>query len=773
MAYPQSPGVFVNEIDLSTIVSGVSTSEGAIAGVFRWGPLETRMLVDSETKYVNFVGKPTSFNQETFFTGASFLAYANTLYVVRAANTSGTSPIVNVTANGSFSGINSGNSTIVITANSTTNTSVLQVGMILMDTSNASLLRTGTKITQIINSSAFKISTNNDVISTLGQAEGSATLQFVANTTAYTAVVNTAQISTHSYNIIKNENDFINKNGTFDQDVIFAARCPGELGNSLKISVCDSANTFSSNVALGNSTVVGVLSIADGANSGTVVWTGGSVSDANTFANTFINDISLTDYLVVGNNSIGTQYLKLTGKPSVPSINSTNAFVTLNFEEPLRLIANVSQSSSDLDTIQRYWEHFETFQAAPGQSTYQLNFGNSACQDELHIVVIDQDGKFTGVPGTILERYAAVSRATDSKTDENASNFYRDVINDASQYIWSTNDIDGFNSTDALNLADSTAGLFSHDFNYGYDGSDENSISISALVNAYDFFASKEDVEISLIMQGKARGGSAGGQLANYILDNICSKRQDCVVFISPSKEDVVNNVGFEADAIVEFRNTLRSSSYGFLDSGYKYMYDRYNDRYLYIPLNGDIAGLAARTDSVADPWFSFAGFNRGNILNIVRLAYNPRQTDRDILYKSGINPVVTFPGEGTILYGDKTLQVKSSAFDRINVRRLFIVLEKAISRASKYTLFELNDAFTRATFKNLIVPFLRDVKGRRGITDFAVVCDDSNNTPEVIDRNEFIGDIYIKPARSINFIKLNFIAVRSGIAFSEVINQF
>ena len=242
---------------------------------------------------------------------------------------------------------------------------------------------------------------------------------------------------------------------------------------------------------------------------------------------------------------------------------------------------------------------------------------------------------------------------------------------------------------------------------------------------------------------------------------------------ISPQRGDVVNNPNNELDATKTFRNLLRSTSYAVLDSGYKYMYDRYNDLYRYVPLNGDTAGLCVRTDRTNDPWWSPAGFNRGQIKNIVRLAWNPNNAQRDELYKNGINPVADFPGQGTVMFGDKTLLAKPSAFDRINVRRLFIVLEKAISRASKYTLFEFNDEFTRLQFKNLVVPYLRDIQGRRGITDFLVVCDETNNTPAVIDRNEFVGDIYIKPARSINFIQLNFVAVPTGVAFSEVVGQF
>jgi len=244
-------------------------------------------------------------------------------------------------------------------------------------------------------------------------------------------------------------------------------------------------------------------------------------------------------------------------------------------------------------------------------------------------------------------------------------------------------------------------------------------------------------------------------------------------VFLSPEKADVVDNYGSEVTDTVDYRNTITSTSYAFLDSNWKYQYDKYNDLYRWVPLNGDIAGLCARTDRDRDPWYSPGGLNRGIVKNVIKLAYNPTQTDRDDLYVKGINPVVTFAGEGTILYGDKTLLSRPSAFDRINVRRLFIVLEKAIARAARSSLFEFNDQFTRAQFVSIVEPFLRDVQGRRGITDFRVVCDETNNTGEVVDRNEFIGDIYIKPARSINFIQLNFVAVRTGVSFDEVVGKF
>ena len=286
----------------------------------------------------------------------------------------------------------------------------------------------------------------------------------------------------------------------------------------------------------------------------------------------------------------------------------------------------------------------------------------------------------------------------------------------------------------------------------------------------WDLFADADSQDIGLLVTGPSIVDSADATLANYIINNIAEARKDCVAFVSPSSNSVVNHIGSEVDNVLADRNALPSTSYAFMDSSWKYMYDKYNDVYRWVPLNGDTAGLAARTDTTNDPWFSPAGFTRGNIKNVVKLAWNPKQLDRDDLYSKGVNPVVSFPAQGVVLYGDKTLLSRPSAFDRINVRRLFIALEKTIARYAKSQLFEFNDEYTRAAFRNVVEPFLRDVKARRGVTDFLVVCDETNNTPNVIDQNQFVGDIYVKPNRSINYIQLNFVAVRSGVSFQEVI---
>ena len=412
------------------------------------------------------------------------------------------------------------------------------------------------------------------------------------------------------------------------------------------------------------------------------------------------------------------------------------------------------------------WTYSANFDAAPGTSAYVSGLGGS--HDELHIAVIDEDGLFSGTAGTVVEKFAFASKASDGKRADGTSAYYKDVVNTQSAYIYWMDHTANVTATGTAwgNAANASlfANLTSNVTLSLAGGVSDDAPTDGNITSALALFANDEKFDISLLPLG-----AASATVVNYAISSIAEVRKDVIVFASPTLANVVNNAGAEATDVVTFRESLTSSSYAVLDSGWKYQYDRYNDVYRWIPLNGDTAGLAVRTDFVADPWFSPAGFNRGQVKNVVKLAYSPSKADRDTLYKKGINPVVTFPGNGTVLFGDKTLLAKPSAFDRINVRRLFIVLEKAIATAAKFQLFEFNDPFTRAQFRNLVEPFLRDVQGRRGITDFKVVCDESNNTAQVIDTNNFVADIFIKPARAINFIQLNFIATRSGISFEEV----
>ena len=576
------------------------------------------------------------------------------------------------------------------------------------------------------------------------------------DTAARNAQANTAAETTIQIKNLADYEDGISAGA----NAMYYARYAGTLGNSLKISVCDSANAYSNALDMtdGAATIEGTLTLVPNSLTANLrVVSAVSNTAANTSATSIIGKIRVGDYLVVNGQS---QYLKVASLGAAVETGNASVFsaqAVITFDSKFTGSANATANSSN--ALTRYWEFYNEVDKAPGQSTFVAAYGNTAANDELHVVVVDEDGLFSGTKNAVLEVFEGLSRATNAKGENGQTLYYKDVITTDSEYIYWANHRVGAPAAVALSVASSAQTLpMTLSFSNGVDTSTESSVTLGNLGTAYDLFKDKNVVDVSLVMTGRASSG-----VANYVIDNIAETRKDCVAFVSPTRST-------SADSIVTFRNLLSSTSYAVIDSGYKYQYDRYNDIYRYIPLNGDIAGLCARTDETRDPWFSPAGFTRGQIKNLVKLNFNPNQAERDLLYKNGVNPVVTFPGRGTVLFGDKTMLAKPSAFDRINVRRLFIVLEKAISTAAEFALFEFNDEFTRAQFKNLVEPYLREVQGRQGITDFKVICDTTNNTGDVIDRNEFVGDIYIKPARSINYIQLNFIAVRSGVEFNEIV---
>ena len=410
------------------------------------------------------------------------------------------------------------------------------------------------------------------------------------------------------------------------------------------------------------------------------------------------------------------------------------------------------------------WTYKGYFTSAPTTSDYVTNAGGS--NEEMHIAIIDTGGLFSGTQGTILETYPFVSKASDASIN-GSSNYYKQVIFNNSKYVYAVDPVDYANTNATWGKTANTVFAKVTNQLVNLAGGTDVVPTDSDMQTAYTLFENKEQVDISLVVTG-----DASVAVQQFVIDNVVTPRADCIALISPPSTAVVNQAGSETTNIQTWLTSLsRSSSYVVADSGWKYQLDKYNNVYRWVPLNGDVAGLCVYTDTVKDPWFSPAGFNRGAIKNCIKLAWNPTKTYRDTLYAAGVNPVVSFAGQGTVLFGDKTLQSKPSAFDRINVRRLFIALEKSIGTAAKFSLFELNDEFTRGQFVALVTPFLRDIQGRRGITDFKVVCDTTNNTPNVVDSNQFVGDIYIKPARSINFIQLNFVAVGTGVDFTTIVN--
>ena len=545
----------------------------------------------------------------------------------------------------------------------------------------------------------------------------------------------------------------------------WAAKTAGSYGNSLKVSMCPSASEFEQSVnASATGSVFGAHTAGD---TQVEVDNGGSAGAGAALYN--VGDI------VYFGEADGQEY-RVTGT----SNNVQSGSDGLNIERfgTANKTGGLKSAVADNYGVRRRWEYYDQFTGAPGTSDYVKDRTGVNTNDEMHIIIIDEDGLISGTPGEVLEKYEGLSKLSDAKTEQGSANYYADVLYNSSEYIYWMDHPSGFNTSAneawgqtiaALRAASSTDVITNAPSitNVSLTGGvDSYSITDSSALGGINLFKDTETVDLNLFICGKANVTQAG-----YALD-MCTDRKDAVAFVSPEMDDVVNvaNESTQTANVKAFFDGLTSTSYGFFDSGYKYMYDKYNDTYRYVPLNGDMAGLCARTDLIAEPWFSPGGFNRGQIRGVVKLAYNPQQANRDILYRARINPVVSFPGQGTLLYGDKTSQSKPSAFDRINVRRLFITIEKAIATAAKFQLFEFNDEFTRAGFRNMVEPFLRDVQGRRGVTDFLVVCDETNNPGSVIDRNEFVADIYIKPARSINFISLNFIATKTGVAFSEVV---
>ena len=743
MGFQVSPGVQSQEVDLTNVVPASATSIGAIAGAFAKGPMNQVTTIESEKQLIEIFGNPNNSNFETWFTAANFLQYGNNLKVVRAETgaRTATSSINNI-----FNGTGADSADLSV-PNAGTDTSLLKVyldGVVTTD---------------------FTINTGGDTL-TFGSSQASS-----------------VQIRVDKGIRITNDDDYDNNYSSGANSVgNWAAKFPGEIGNSIGVSICAGADAYEKDNA--GSTSGSNPATAVGASTGVVNVGQGASFVAGDIISFF--DASKSEYY-----DNGQQY-------EIVSISS-NALT-------IRQLDNINggglKSEIPASTqIRRRWRFYDLFNAAPGTSDYAKGINLNTAKDEMHVVVYDVLGDVTGKSinvagnrlGSTIESYGFLSKHPNAKTIQGGANYYPTVINRASSHIrWMDHPSTGTDWGNALVAGGANVDFevlslpVNDEFNLellalkhannttrvrGGMGLDDFNPNVGELKTAYDFMSDAETVDVNLILGGQSPTNDTDAKTHAINMIDFVEKRKDCVVFISPQRSDVVGVTSSvtQTTNVKAFFDQLPSTSYAVFDSGYKYMFDRYNDVFRFVPLNGDIAGLCANTDQVRDPWFSPGGFNRGQIRGAVKLAYNPSKTQRDELYPARVNPIVSFPGEGTVLFGDKTALSKPSAFDRINVRRLFLVLKKSIARSAKFQLFEFNDEFTRAQFRNLITPFLRDVQSRRGITDFSVVCDTSNNTTEVIDRNEFVAEIFVKPARSINFISLSFVAVRTGVSFSEV----
>ena len=791
-----SPGINVSEVDLTTVVPRLGTTVGAIAGMFPWGPMQQRILIGSESQLVATYGEPNSNNAETFFTAANFLSYGNSLYVVRAGNTTSNdanaylSAVANAAGYSVTNAIASSVSVLneIDFSNKKANNYSYDANVMFVAKFPGAI---GNSLKVSVCDSVNAYSSNVNIVSTSTTPDTTLTLTVTSGNASVTTSDTTGlKVGSVLYSL-SNTGLGITSNTTTVVSV-----------TNTTVFVINATPSASNTTTAGFVTARGIANITYGSSNLTITFASGgtaNVAAQNTLATSIASSFTNGDVIVLGNSSIGYQYNKIMSILNTSNTTATGINFVLNDTYKLTndWKANTSvNGNTTVVNIQRAWEYQNLFNAAPITSTYvQLN-GNTqnwasntanTPVDSMHVVITDNLGSFTGTPGAVLEVYTNVSRANDAIGQSGQTIFWQNVLNTQSNYVWALNQ----RSDNTANIGNSATVIsstnnapFTVKFVNGQDGASESSNAFTTIATAYNLFQNPTDVQINLVLQGKPIGGTynsgaAGAitannfNLANYLIDNIATTRKDCVVFVTPDDSIVYNNKGNESTALVAWRNTLHSTSYAVMDSGYKYQYDRYNDVYRYVPTNGDIAGLCVATDLATDPWYSPAGFNRGQIKNLIRMRYNPSQTDRDLLYANAINPVVTFQGQGTILFGDKTLTNKPSAFDRINVRRLFITIEQAIRTASDYTLFEFNDSFTRSNFVNLITPYLKNIKSLRGITDFYVVCDESNNTPQRIDSNQFWCDIYIKPARSINFIQLNFVAVATGVQFTEVLGQY
>ena len=647
MAFSVSPSVIVREVDASQAVPAVATPPAAMAGIFRWGPVNDPILITSENELVNRFGKPSDKNYETFFTGADYLAYSNALYVTRADDGSARAD----------------SSDVVLDANN-----AIDVG-----------------------SSTF---------------------------------------------------------GAFEAKYI------GALGNSLEVAWVSSDGYQGAVAAVGDIPADDLGLGEDDPAAQTFAFNSNELNFQVGNTAPLTVDVAPGDVLTIGNDSVGyvdLQVATFTESANNVLVDEANTalgtyIAAYDYNITFAKRYTLAETSPSKLSFTKRWKHSATF-------------GNAPSANHIHVAVIDTDGAISGTAGNIIEKYENLSTTEGAQLPQGVANYYGTVIENASSWIRVAN-------TEVVGTA-STSTTQYEVMSGGTDLSTEKTVTLSALGFAWDTLKNANEIDISAVLGGKA---DDEGVRANYIISNITDYRRDCVAFVSPSEEAVVTELKTNAKLTkaIAWRNKVQNSSYSFIDSGYKYRYDKYNDVYRYTPLNGDMAGLAARVDS----WESPAGYRKGIIKNVVKLAFNPNKPQRDQLYSADVNPVMAQAGRGIVLFGDKTGLGATSAFDRLNVRRLFISVEKAIATAAESFLFEFNDDFTQTQFRNIVEPFLRDIQGRRGIIDYRVVSDSTVNTPEVVDQNKFRASIFIKPARSINVIELSFIATRTGVEFDEIVGQ-
>lgn len=789
-----SPGVKIREVDLT--VGGITAANnqvGAIAGPFQKGPVDVPILIETENDLLNTFGKPISSDaQYEYWLGASsYLSYGGVLRVVRCDGT---------TLNNSNSGTASTSVTLKIKSTEDYNNNQSTATDWTWAARNPGSWSNNLKVCVIDAAADQRIA-----IGTFGLNVGFAVTAAFSQSVAGVGTVTTQQ------GVLKGIITKVNE-GSIDVKVTAKSSGAGSTvftetsysegsvnafgsgnirildnnGNFVKIQE-SSVSRFFGIISTGSTVINPVdastdLPLTITAGQFIVPVTGSSLAEGTTYT------------VGIGTTINGGVSQTALGLSTAANGTGTVEFLVLNVGSSGESIPTpldwYDQQTLGLSNSTVYWKNI-----APRPRTSEYASQRNGRNDELHVVVVDDTGEVTGTAGNILEKYTNKSKAYDAKISPSEVNYYKDIVAANSQYVFpgfaptgvdtKFSTVSGVgsatNTTWGLAAQDNTfncIGAITYNLTGGKDYSGTNnvggySLGLSDVINGYRNFTNPAEYQINFLIGGPSGGASVQeSQAKANELIAIADARKDCVAVISPHRAGVVDvaNSDTQTDNIVKFFDPLTSSSYAVFDTGYKYVFDRFNNQFRYISCNADVAGLMARTSINQFPWYSPAGANRGALNNAVKLAYNPSQTQRDLLYPKRINPIIFSPGAGIILFGDKTALSYTSAFDRINVRRLFLTLEQTIERAARAQLFEFNDTITRANFVNIVDPYLRDVKSKRGITDFVVVCDESNNTPDIIDGNQFKADIYIKPARSINFIGLTFVATRTGVSFEEII---
>ncbi len=742
-----SPGVVVQERDLTTITSLSTANLGVIAAPFELGPVEEVVTVTSERDLVEKFGKPNDSNYEYWYTASQFLSYGGILKAIRVNSTAlknavdgGTAPLI-ANQDGYEASYEDSNNNWKWAAR-TPGHKGNSIGIFVTDS-------------------------GADQIAVLPAPGSGNEHEFVAD--AALSASSGASGKVFKYSILLTVDTIV---GSFTPGATTTINIGGSQ-ESVDVLAWD-ANNQKLEIGLPSGGVTGILADGQAITAGTntaVISTGG---------------IERQLYIALNKDSID-----FAASDVVADTNSTNVTIT-----SVRVEYNERE----------YLPGVKWINVAPRPGTSQSIAGQGGFRDELHVVVVDVDGGLTGTAGAVLERFVGMSKASDAKTSVGETNYYKTVIKQRSQYIfWGNHETGLFAATGTssdgnwglsgvgrqFNLLRSAAGTtdfpggsftigsknnatfyyrLTDGANYSIS-SGEYSVSSTDVESAYQLISDPESQTIDYILTGPSGVDDGTAKAKVTALTSIVEERRDCLLFVSPRRANVVgvSSSQQQTENIEAFFKLLPSSSYVVFDSGYKYIYDKYNDLYRYVPCNGDVAGLCLQTTETAEPWFSPAGFQRGVLRNAIKLAFTPNKTQRDTLYANRINPIVSFPGQGVVLYGDKTALSYASAFDRINVRRLFLTIERVISGAAKSQLFEQNDEAQRALFLNIVEPYMRDVQGRRGVTDFLIKCDGDNNPAEAIDRGEFYAEIFVKPTRTINYITLTFVATRTGVAFSEV----